>query len=257
MRLATYNILHGESLSDGRVVVPRLCDAVASLDADVLGLQEVDRDQPRSGGADLTAAAAEAMGAVAHRFVAALSGTPGRAWAAATGHERHGSPAYGVSLLSRYPVLGWQVVRLPFLRGRIPVLFPGRRRPVVVSDEPRVAVTAEIDGPGGRFTVAVTHLSFIPGWNVVQLRRLVRATAAVSGPLVLMGDLNLEADRPARTTRMRSLGGEPTFPVHAPDRQLDHILARGPLRARGPASAPALPVSDHRPLLVDVEHEAA
>ena len=56
MRIATFNILHGRSLDDGRVDVDRLAAAVKSLDADVLGLQEVDRDQPRSFGADLTAA---------------------------------------------------------------------------------------------------------------------------------------------------------------------------------------------------------
>ena len=36
----------------------------ARLDPDILALQEVDRDQPRSHLADLTAVAAEAMGAV-------------------------------------------------------------------------------------------------------------------------------------------------------------------------------------------------
>ena len=50
-------------MSDDKVDVDRLAAAVASLDADVLALQEVDRDQPRSHLADLTAVAAEAMGA--------------------------------------------------------------------------------------------------------------------------------------------------------------------------------------------------
>jgi endonuclease/exonuclease/phosphatase family metal-dependent hydrolase len=257
VRLATYNILHGRSPADGRVDVERFREAVASLDADVLGLQEVDRHQPRSGGVDLTAAAAEAMGAVDHRFAAALHGTPGLAWTAATGEDQPGSAAYGIALLSRYPVRRWRVLRLPGLRGRVPVWFPDRSHPSLVTEEPRVAVTAEVDAPGGRLTVAVTHLTFIPGWNRVQLRRLVRATSGGPDPLVLMGDLNLDGDRPARTTRMRSLGRVPTFPVGAPERQLDHILVRGPLRASGPARAPELAVSDHRPLLVDVARDAA
>ena len=70
MRLATFNILSGRSLDDDRVDERRFADAIRSLDADVLGLQEVDRGQPRSQHADLTAVAAEAMGAVDHRFVA-------------------------------------------------------------------------------------------------------------------------------------------------------------------------------------------
>ena len=82
MRLATFNLLHGRSLSDGVVDVARLRDAVAALDADVLGLQEVDRAQPRSGGHDLTAAAGTAMGGES-RFVPAIVGTPGGRWRAA------------------------------------------------------------------------------------------------------------------------------------------------------------------------------
>ncbi len=71
MRIATFNILSGRSPGDDQVDERRFAEAVRALDADVLGLQEVDRNQPRSQHADLTAIAAEAMGATAHRFVAA------------------------------------------------------------------------------------------------------------------------------------------------------------------------------------------
>ena len=106
MRLATFNILNGRSPSDDRVDVQRFARAVGDLDADVLGPQEVDRNLPRSQHADLTAVAAEAMGAVEHRFVAALAGSPGATWIAATGDEQPDAAAYGVALLSRYPVTG-------------------------------------------------------------------------------------------------------------------------------------------------------
>ena len=39
MRLATFNILHGRSLDDGRVDVDRLAEGVTALDADVLVFQ--------------------------------------------------------------------------------------------------------------------------------------------------------------------------------------------------------------------------
>src|SRR4051794_41773952 len=90
------------------------------MDADVLGLQEVDRDQPRSMNADLTAVAAEAMGAVDSQFVAALSGPPGGTWMAATGDEQPGSASYGIALLSRYPVISWRGGRPPAPRGLAP-----------------------------------------------------------------------------------------------------------------------------------------
>ena len=97
MRMATFNILHGRSVHDGNVELDRLVDSIKQLDADVLALQEVDLDQPRSGKADLTTVAAEAMGAVSHRFVAAINGTPGATWMAATGREQPGTAAYGIA----------------------------------------------------------------------------------------------------------------------------------------------------------------
>jgi endonuclease/exonuclease/phosphatase family metal-dependent hydrolase len=261
VRLVTFNILHGRSPADGAVDVPRFAQAVRGLDADVLALQEVDRHQERSAGADLTAVAAEAMGAVEHRFVAALSGTPGATWLAATGEEQPDSAAYGIALLSRYPVRSWQVVRLPSLPVRVPVVFPSSRRPVLVCDEPRVAVAAVVDLPGGPVTVVNTHLSFIPRWNAWQLRRLVHAVATCERPLLLAGDLNMDAARARRVSGLQPLARAATYPSDAPVRQLDHVLGDGlgDRRGAGPADlrvkAVTLPVSDHCALVVDYDHQ--
>ncbi len=253
MRIATFNILHGRSPADDRVDVERLAAAVKELDADVLALQEVDRDQARSLGADLTAVAAEAMGAVDSQFVAALAGTPGGTWMAATGEEQPGSASYGIALLSRHPVVSWRVVRLPTLHSRVPMWFRGSRLPVLVTDEPRVAVAAVVDGPFGEVTVANTHLSFIPGWNALQLRSLVRSLAGTREPLLLVGDLNMEQRRAAQVSGLRPLATAATFPVDEPRQQLDHVLVRGRLRPTGPARSHRLPLSDHRALTVGCE----
>lgn len=252
MRIATFNILHGRSLSDDVVDVERFADAVRTLDADVLALQEVDRAQPRSHHADLTAVAAEAMGARSHRFVATLHGKPGL-WRAATGRNQPASAAYGISLLSRHPVSHWRAVRLPALPGLIPVIFPGGSRPALVRDEPRCAVAAVVHTPGGRMTVVGTHLTVVPRWNGSQLRRLVRRVDDLPRPLLVMGDLNIDAPEPERITGLHPLASLPTFPVHRPRRQIDHILAAGPLRVLAPPRAIDLGVSDHRALVVDVE----
>src|SRR5690606_26527999 len=136
MRLATFTILHGRSLDDGEVDLDRYASAIAALDADVVALPEVDRDQPRSHGADLTAVAGEAMGATGHRFVSTLAGTPDL-WTAATGELQPNTASYGIALLSRYPVLRWHTLTLPALRGRVPLLVPDKPRPILVRDEPR------------------------------------------------------------------------------------------------------------------------
>ncbi|MDC7122059.1 endonuclease/exonuclease/phosphatase family protein [Cellulomonas fimi] len=251
MRLATFNILHGRSTVDGEVDLDRFAAAVRGLDADVLALQEVDRDQPRSHGADLTVVAADAMGAPHHRFAATLHGEPGL-WTAATGDHEPSAARYGIALLSRHPVREWRVLTLPTLRRRAPVRWPGERWPTLVRDEPRAALAAVVDGPEFTLTVVATHLTFIPGWNVRQLRHLVSQVRPLPRPLVLMGDLNLEPDRPQRATGMRPLATVPTYPVGVPARQLDHVLADGPLQVSRPAVSVDTGLSDHRAIVLDV-----
>lgn len=251
MRVATFNILHGRTVGDG-VHIERLRDCVRRLDPDVLSLQEVDCDQPRSERADLTAVAAEAMAAVEHRFVAAISGTPGATWMAATGREQPGTAAYGIALLSRYPVHSWQVVRLPRIPMRFPMYLPGPSRVMVVDEEPRAAVIAQLCTPMGEMTVANTHLSFVPGWNRRQLRRLIKGLRGFPEPRLLTGDLNMTPQVVGRWSGMRTLAVAPTFPADAPSRQLDHILTDDH-RLRGDAvESEPMTISDHRPLVVDL-----
>lgn len=250
MRLATFNILHGRSPSDGQVHLPRLRTAVAELDADVLALQEVDRAQPRSQEADLTALAADAMRAPEHRFMATLAGTPD-VWTAVDGDLQPGIASYGIALLSRHPVLTWRTLTLPRQDAPAEVLHPGDTAPSMVLDEPRTAIAAVIRTPAGVVTVVATHLTFVPGWNTRQLESLVEQVADLPRPAVLMGDLNIEDDLPASITGWRPLACAPTFPVARPLRQLDHILADGDLHPVGPGRAIDTGMSDHRALVVD------
>ena len=252
MRVATFNILHGRSVHDGDVDLDRLGDAIRELDADIVALQEVDLDQPRSGKADLTAVAAEAMRAVSHRFVAAIAGTPGATWMAATGREQPGTAAYGIALLSRFPAETWQVVRLPRIPVRFPMYLPGPNRVKVVNEEPRAAMVGTFHTPLGPLTVANTHLSFVPGWNRMQMRRLVRDLRGFAGPRMLVGDLNMSPPSPARWAGMRPLGEALTFPADTPDRQLDHVLTDDPRLRVERCEAVSLPISDHRALVVDI-----
>ncbi|SBT41365.1 endonuclease/exonuclease/phosphatase family protein [Micromonospora auratinigra] len=258
MRLATFNLLHGRSLTDGLVDPDRLSAAVTALDADVLALQEVDRDQTRSGNLDLTAIAARALDAPAHRFAAAVVGTPGEQFRPLThDDDGHGEPLYGIGLISRYPVRTWQVTRLRPAPVRSPIYVPGPGGGLVLlRDEPRVVLAAVLDTPHGTLTVAATHLSFVPGWNILQLRRVVRALRALPAPRILLGDLNLPAGPAALLSRWRPLGRRPTYPAGQPRVQLDHILADRHGHDRLPpvtaVDTPPSVISDHRPLVVDL-----
>lgn len=252
MRIATFNILHGRTVGDG-VHPDRLAECVRQLDPDILALQEVDLEQQRSGRSDLTAVAAEAMGAQSHRFVAAISGTPGATWMAATGEEQPGTAAYGIALLSRFPATSWQVVRLPRIPVRFPMYLPGPDKVMIVNEEPRAAVIAQLDTPLGPMSVANTHLSFVPGWNRRQLRRLVKDLRGLPGPHILAGDLNLTPEAASKCSGLRPLASAPTFPAEAPTRQLDHILTDDPALCARNSTAPPAALSDHRPLVVDIE----
>jgi endonuclease/exonuclease/phosphatase family metal-dependent hydrolase len=251
MRLVTFNILHGRSPSDGAVDPGRLAAAVAELDPDVLGLQEVDRDQPRSASADLAAVAAEAMRAVDYRFVPSVVGTPGGLWLPAL-TDVAGAACFGIALLSRYPVISWQTLRLPWIGAGFPLPVPGPRKAVTIREEPRTAIVARLDTASGPRTFVNTHLTYIPGWGRRQLRKLRTDLAGIDGPLVLMGDLNMFGSQPSAITGYRSLARHRTFPGRTPRVQLDHILARGAWGEVVASRAVRLPVSDHLALVVDL-----
>ncbi|MGW4383680.1 endonuclease/exonuclease/phosphatase family protein [Kitasatospora sp. NPDC004531] len=299
LRIATYNLLHGQPLAADGSPAPYpvepgapLAEAVASLDADVLALQEVDRGQPRSGRTDQTALAAKAMGAADWRFAAALHGTPAPSagWVtdpAVPGLQVYGPsdpddgasrPAYGTALLTRLPVLHWRARRFAPAPFGLPLRVAGRRGLTAVPDEPRAALAAVLAGPAGEFTVVAAHLSFVPGWNVAQLAAIRRWIADLPQPYLVLGDFNLigavprtvlgsahaiqrtaarERVRTARRTRLQGwydLARTPTYPSHRPTVQFDHILGIGvPRSTVGSVSAPRTGVSDHRPLVVEID----
>ena len=256
MRLATFNLLHGRSLSDGNVHADRVASAVADLDADVLGLQEVDRAQPRSNLLDLTAIAADALHAPDHRFAAAVVGTPGQTWQPWRSDDDNDRPLYGIALVSRFPVLRWQITSLPAAPIRSPVYVP-KSGLLLLKDEPRVLLAAVVETPHGPMTVASTHLSFVPGWNLRQLRTAVRALRALPAPRILLGDLNLPGGPVRAFTGWRTLAKVPTYPSPSPRAQLDHVLAdpHGAERLGRVVQvrSPHAEISDHRPVVVHLQ----
>ena len=101
-------------------------------------------------------------------------------------------------------------------------------------------------------TVTTTHLSFVPGWNAVQLRRLVATLRAMPSPQLLTGDLNIPGRLPRVLDRWRPLVRARTYPAIDPRVQLDHVLALGDVGEPTSADAPRLALSDHRAAVVDL-----
>ena len=264
LRFACFNLLSGRSMDDGSVLSARLTEAVGALDVDVLAVQEVDQGQSRSGGVDQLSLVAQAFGASDAAFAPTLWGVPGpgRAWRVAAGDpvlwtpgDAPGSgPAYGVRLVSRWPVLAWQVRRFPAARGVLPLLVPGadggRPRLLVVPEEPRAALAAVVQTPRGPVTVVSTHLSFVPFAAARQLRAITRWAATLPAPRLLLGDLNLVGPLPALLTGWQRLAKVATFPSSRPRVQLDHALGDGWGGGLATVSTPQVAISDHRPLVV-------
>lgn len=293
MRVATFNILHGQrvlgppsvsqlparasedsagapgtAIGFGEIADPgALAAAIGALAPDVLGMQEVDAHQERSGGVDQSLVAAQAMGldasSIHRRFVPSLHGTPGhrdnfrhldeqQQDKADAGLAPEDGPMYGVALVTREPVVSWHRTTFPPAKVSLPLLVPARPRPRVMSvpDEPRAAVAAVIETTAGVMTVATVHLSFVPGFNVWQLRKLREWLAPLPRPLVLMGDFNLPGALPGRITGWTQVVELPTYPSFGPKVRFDHILLDGftptdEEAVRSSVQVHRLPVSDH------------
>ena len=289
MKFATFNVLHGRPIVNGRPLPVQaggepFTEAVASLDADVLALQELDHLQERSGGVDQALVAASASGAKDWRYAAALHGrwAPDTGWTcdrAEPGMRVHGPheavdggavPSHGIALLTRLPVRAWGARRLAPAPWRVPIRVAGRPGLTMAADQARVALAAVLEGDRGPFTVVAVHLSFVPGWNIGQLGAVRRWIADLPRPCLLLGDFNMIGAVPRITlggagamdgvirrerpqSGWRNLARTPTYPSHRPVVQFDHVLANGISRESVRAvSTPLMPISDHRPVVVEL-----
>jgi endonuclease/exonuclease/phosphatase family metal-dependent hydrolase len=226
MRVCTWNVRHGWRPDTRRPDLDALAAACAALDVDVLALQEVHRGTRRVGGADLLAVVADATGL-----------TP------VDGPVRHrDTGTYGNALLVRGEPSDVATLALPR-----PWWPPWKRRP-----EPRGALRCRLGGTGRGIVVATCHLGFgRPGEGARQLAATLRwvEEAAGDGPAVLAGDLNLR--HPQAPPGWALVDVPKAFPAWAPDRTIDHVLVWG---GTGRAlDAPRPVVSDHRPVVVELE----
>lgn len=193
IRIATYNI-HRCVGTDGRQDVQRIAEVIRELDADILGLQEVDSDP------------AGFRDSKQMDYLASLTGYEAVPGFTIMEDDRH----YGNALLSRLPVMAWRSVDLS-----------------VTGREPRAAIDAEIKVLGNRVRIVVTHLGLKLGERRDQTGCLLDAVGPSPMPTVLLGDLNEWIPLFGTGRRFRDRFGHrrhpASFPVCCPFIALDRI----------------------------------
>ncbi len=214
VRVATFNVHHCAGL-DGTVDIHRVAQVIAITGADLVALQELDRGMERSGRVDQPAALARATGLVVD-FHPTLERDDGE---------------YGLALASREAI----AARFESL-------------PRIADEEPRGVLVAEWRG----ITVIATHLSLRGAVRVRQTAALVDLARGLSGPRLLMGDLN-QGPWSLRAAA-RDVFDVPLWPRRTLARrwsQRDHILGGGGARVTG-RRVHRTTASDHYAVSADV-----
>jgi endonuclease/exonuclease/phosphatase family metal-dependent hydrolase len=226
LRIASYNI-HQCVGADGQRDPARIAAVLREIDADIIGLQEVDA---RHG---------ETSASMQMQFLAATLGL--HAIAGPTMYRADGH--YGNAVLTRRPVLDVRHVDL-----------------TVYTREPRAALDVDLDIDGVTVRVVVTHLGLLPGERRTQVRRLLDLLGESRADfVVLCGDINewFAVGRPLRWlhARLGRTANVPTFPAAFPVFALDRIWVQ-PQAALTALAAHATPVarraSDHLPVTADI-----
>jgi len=257
MRIATWNIMHAEHVKPEGFSDPERAfqAAISALGADYCGLQEVDYFHPRTNSINQAGFAADSGGYPYWAFAPAftvegekqLNISAGNPQVQTNAHHVI-TPAYGIAILSKFPVAEWLHKKLPTALWGGYLTFPidGKPKRFYAKDHSRVALAARFD----KFILINTHLSFVPFFAMVQFRSLKRWAKELEEkfhlPVILMGDFNLSQI----SGEWKSTFDGFTFPVWAPERQIDFILTRDGRCEAG--AIQGFETSDHAALIVEI-----
>jgi endonuclease/exonuclease/phosphatase family metal-dependent hydrolase len=273
MRITSWNILHGMAIPPTPVAdIAALAQAAEKIAKDLapelVAVQECDYRLARTVDANQISEIAQSIGAQYFAFAPCIIGTPGEKWrklnasdqGVITESDNAGTHegAYGIGIASKIEVIKWHRLDLGNAPIGMPLLVPGdegnpgKLRPIYIRDEPRVAIAATlING----ITVINTHLSFVPGYNVKQLRAIKRWALQLEKEMnttaIIVGDLNLPKNLPVVASKWRSLATQATYPSWGAKIQFDYILTRSAMESTQLPTV-ATGVSDHLPLSVEL-----
>lgn len=232
--VTSWNILHGMVIppSSSATVHDALQGLRGEITSEVMALQEVDVHQSRSGNGNQVKEAAESIGAEYWAFAPLMYGTPGERWHGVTEaiifeEKSHLPPEamYGIGMVSKVPVKRWHRINLGKAPLGMPLLVPGEKRPgfIYVSDEPRCALVAELENG---ISITTTHLSFVPGKNLTQLRKITKWVEQLPGLHIMTGDFNLPWGLAPKIAGWSDLAPGPTYPSWKPSLEFDYIMSK-------------------------------
>lgn len=225
--VATYNI-HRCVGWDWRHDSDRVAGVIRELDADVVGLQEVDARYHIEDGDDQA------------EYLAAATGTTAVSGPALVHHRG----TYGNAILTRWPVKAVRRVEIG-----------------VIGREPRAVLDADLEIAGVSVRCVVTHFGLRTSERRLQTEMLMR----ILGPrdarrTILFGDFNEWAPMGYIVRRFHRLFGRSravrSFPSRCPALALDRIWvhpAAALVRLGAHRSRLAARASDHLPVVAEVE----
>jgi endonuclease/exonuclease/phosphatase family metal-dependent hydrolase len=274
MRVISWNLLHGQKIpptssQDWQAEIVSAAKKVADeLQPNFIALQEVDYFQSRSDLTNQTKLVAQSMQLKYWAYLPTLIGTPGEKWRSVkdlknsiiteSSIDKNPKASYGIALATNWPIKKLYVKKLGRSIVGMPLLIPKDNgkgvRFIYVKDEPRVALIAELENG---YTIATTHLSFVPGVNVFQLNKLSSYLKKLPGLALLTGDLNLPANLPSKLSGFKSLISQATYPSWKPKIQFDYIMLRKSelksISSIKPIKSTATGISDHTPIGVEIQ----
>ena len=274
MRVISWNLLHGQKIpptssQDWQTELVSAAKKVADeSQPNFIALQEVDYFQSRSDLTNQTKLVAQSMQLKYWAYLPTLIGTPGEKWRSVkdlknsiiteSSLDKNPKASYGIALATNWPIKKLYVKKLGRSIVGMPLLIPKDNgkgvRFIYVKDEPRVALIAELENG---YTIATTHLSFVPGVNVFQLNKLSSYLKKLPGLALLTGDLNLPANLPSKLSGFKSLISQATYPSWKPKIQFDYIMLRKSelksISSIKPIKSTATGISDHTPIGVEIQ----
>ncbi|MFJ9679799.1 endonuclease/exonuclease/phosphatase family protein [Streptomyces sp. NPDC101194] len=246
LRVATYNIHAGAGM-DNVFDLDRQTAELRSLDADVIGLQEVDAHWgTRSEWRDLA-------GELAERLHMRVSFAPIYSLDPVT----PGAPRreFGVAVLSRHRIVSAENHEITRLSTQDP-------NPVPATAPGFGEVVLRVQGLPVH--VYVTHLDYRgdPSVRTAQVADTRRIMAEDKAPgrqrvrQILLGDFNAAPTAPELAPLWNELTdvepGGPTYPAQDPVQRIDYVaVSKDSVRVRDAAVAETL-ASDHRPVVADL-----